>query len=65
MGYVGPSVARHLRAALSDARLVGDESAFFAHCLTGAPILPERLFDEQLFGDTRDLPRSVLGGIDA
>jgi nucleoside-diphosphate-sugar epimerase len=65
MGYVGPVVARHLRSNLLGLVLVGYDSGFFGHCLTGAAVLPEQLFDEQYFGDVRDLPPNVLQGVDA
>jgi len=65
MGYVGPMVARQLRQSMPGVVLRGYDAGFFAHCLTGAPSLPERLFDEQYFGDIRDLPASVLEGVDA
>jgi nucleoside-diphosphate-sugar epimerase len=53
MGYVGPAVARYLRVSRPDAILHGLDNAYFAHCLTGAPVLPEQLLDEQFFGDVR------------
>jgi nucleoside-diphosphate-sugar epimerase len=65
MGYVGPAVVRHLRAAFPDARLTGLDIGYFAHCLTGAPALPERRLDAQLFQDIRTADRSVLEGVDA
>ena len=55
MGYVGPVVARSLRAARPDATLHGFDNAYFAHCLTGCPVLPERVLDEQFYGDVRDV----------
>jgi nucleoside-diphosphate-sugar epimerase len=54
MGYVGPVVAKFLRAAMPAATLHGLDNAYFAHCLTGCPILPERYLDEQFYGDVRD-----------
>jgi UDP-glucose 4-epimerase len=65
MGYVGPLVARELRRNLPKLVLLGYDSGFFAHCLTGASVLPEHLFDEQYFGDVRDLPMSLLRDVDA
>lgn len=65
MGYVGPVVVQHLRAALPGAYLIGYDSGFFAHCLTGAASLPERWLDEQIFGDIRALPDSLLERVDA
>lgn len=65
MGYVGPVLVRHLRKTYPDARLVGYDSGFFAHCITGADQLPEGYLDEQHFGDVRELPSELLRGADA
>ncbi|MGE0406324.1 MAG: NAD-dependent epimerase/dehydratase family protein [Candidatus Korobacteraceae bacterium] len=65
MGYVGPGVVRQLRAAWPDAVLVGVDTGFFAHCLTGAAHLPEAALDVQHFCDVRHLPESMLDGVDA
>ena len=43
MGYVGPVVVRELRASHPDATLVGLDTGYFAHCLTGAEMLPSLL----------------------
>lgn len=53
MGYVGPAVARYLRAALPGATLHGLDNAYFAHCLTGTSSVPERYLDQQFYGDVR------------
>jgi len=65
MGYVGPVVARHLRAALPGATLIGFDAGFFAHCLTSPDPLPERVLDAQHFGDVRAVPDALLKGLDA
>lgn len=65
MGYVGPGVVERLRAAHPEATLVGYDMAYFASCLTNAPILPESLLDIQLYGDVRTMPAEVLQGVDA
>ena len=36
MGYVGPGVIRRLRARFPNAELIGFDSGYFAHNLTGA-----------------------------
>ena len=41
MGYVGPGVLQTLRRDYPDATLSGYDTAYFAHCLTGAHRLPE------------------------
>jgi nucleoside-diphosphate-sugar epimerase len=65
LGYVGPVVARHLRLAHPKATLVGYDSAFFALSNTGAAVLPERVLDEQHYGDIREIPDLLLNGVDA
>lgn len=65
MGYVGPGVVERLRAAYPEATLVGYDMAYFASCLTNAPVLPESQLDVQLYGDVRTMPAEVLEGVDA
>ena len=65
MGYVGPSVMRRLRKIYPDAQLIGLDSAFFAHCLTNALVLPEFCLDQQVFMDIRDISQDFLEGFDA
>jgi UDP-glucose 4-epimerase len=61
MGYVGPEVVKYLRTRHPDAILHGFDNAYFAHCLTGPPVLPERHLDEQFYGDVRDLALDLSG----
>jgi nucleoside-diphosphate-sugar epimerase len=65
MGYVGPAVVSRLRESYPDAFLVGVDTGYFAHCLTGCSALPERSLDCQYFGDVRAVPDSLLEGTDA
>jgi nucleoside-diphosphate-sugar epimerase len=64
MGYAGPAVTRHLRGVMPLAYLAGYDSGFFAHCLTTTKEMPERLLDEQRFGDVRKIEASGLEGFD-
>ena len=64
MGYVGPILTRHLRQKFPDAELIGFDTAFFAHNLTGAIRLPESRLDRVHFGDIRDFPPELLDGVD-
>jgi nucleoside-diphosphate-sugar epimerase len=64
MGYVGPVLMYHLRSRFPGAELVGFDSGFFAHNLTGAKKLPETLLDRMHFGDIRDFPPDLLDGVD-
>jgi len=61
MGYVGPEVAKYLRMRRPNATLHGFDNAYFAQCLTGAPVLPERYLDEQFYGDIRDISLDLRG----
>jgi len=63
MGYVGPEVVSHLSSELPDAELVGLDSGFFAHCLTGANNLPETSLTKQIFSDVRDISPAMLEGV--
>jgi nucleoside-diphosphate-sugar epimerase len=45
--------------------LIGFDSGFFAHSLTGASLLPETLLDRQIFGDIREFPPALLDRVDA
>jgi len=65
MGYVGPSVLNRLRASYPDAYLVGLDTSYFGHCLTGVSELPERRVNLQYFADVRDLTSDVLRDVDA
>lgn len=65
LGYVGPVLTRHLRRVLPDAELIGFDAGYFAHCLTGANVLPETRIDAQHFGDLRSFPTRLLAGVDA
>jgi len=65
MGYVGPVLTAHLHAAFPGATIVGFDSGYFAHCLTGAATLPEVATTSQQFGDIRDFPPALLEGVDA
>jgi nucleoside-diphosphate-sugar epimerase len=65
MGYIGPVLVRHLRRTMPSAHLIGYDAGFFAHCLVNGDSLPEILVDEQHFGDTRNIPKSVFQGVEA
>ena len=60
MGYIGPSVIDQLYSSYKDAELVGLDSGFFAHCLTGALTLPEVRPHKQIFCDVRHVTADVL-----
>jgi nucleoside-diphosphate-sugar epimerase len=64
MGYVGPLVTRELSDTGSARTLIGLDTGYFAHCLTGKDAVPERLLDCQYFIDIRDCPDELLAKID-
>jgi nucleoside-diphosphate-sugar epimerase len=65
LGYVGPAVIRHLRRRFPEARLVGLDLGLFSHCVTTADDAPERLLNEQRYGDVRNVKSDDLRGFDA
>jgi nucleoside-diphosphate-sugar epimerase len=65
MGYIGPVLTKHLRRAYPHATLIGFDTGLFAHCLIGSSPLPEIYLDRQVFGDVRNIDKTVLEGVDA
>ena len=65
MGYVGPSVVKELRSSFPSGELVGIDTGFFSHLLTGSDRLPESFLSKQLFMDARNIPDEVFIGVDA
>lgn len=65
MGYVGPGVVRRLRDTYPEATLIGLDTGYFAHCLTGVDVLPEKRLDQQYFSDVRNVSPALLQEIDA
>jgi nucleoside-diphosphate-sugar epimerase len=65
MGYVGPIVVEQLRSVHPAATIVGFDTGYFAHNLTGVSTLPERRLDQQHFADVREIQPQLLSGIDA
>jgi nucleoside-diphosphate-sugar epimerase len=65
MGYIGPVVAKQLRASYPEATLVGFDIGYFGNCITNSEILPECRVNIQYFGDMRQFPDEALKGVDA
>ena len=65
MGYVGPGLLEQLRRSRPDATLVGVDTGYFAHCLTGVTIFPEDRLDLQYFADLRKPPEDLFEDVDA
>ncbi len=65
MGYVGPELIKSLRNTYPRSQIIGVDLGYFAHCLTGADVLPERYVDLQYFQDVRHIQTELLDGVDA
>lgn len=65
MGYVGPMLTRHLVARHPSLQIVGFDSGYFGHALTGDSRLPETRLSQQIFGDIREFPAHLLEGVEA
>lgn len=65
MGYVGSVLTKYLKQTFSNLQIIGFDSGFFGHSLTGSDFIPEQAVSIQYFGDIRDIDQSVLNGIDA
>jgi len=63
MGYIGPCVIDQLRSSYPDSTILGYDMGYFAHCITGAPALPETRLDVQYFADMRDISADVLNDV--
>jgi nucleoside-diphosphate-sugar epimerase len=48
-----------------DAVLLGLDTGYFAHCLTGCVVFPEDCLAIQYFADLRNLPSKLFDGVDA
>lgn len=65
LGYIGPIVTSFLAKSIPNVKILGYDTAFFAHSLTGADFYPEYGVDTQHFGDIRDIEFDVINGMDA
>jgi len=65
MGYVGSVLTNFLVSEHAGVELIGYDTGFFGHTLTGAVALPELRLTRQYFGDVREFPDDLLYGIDA
>lgn len=64
MGYVGSVLVQHLRSSFPKAILIGYDQGFFAHCLTGSSRIPESYIDHQIYGDIRNITKTILSEVD-
>lgn len=65
MGYIGSVLNRVLVKEYPSIEIVGYDSGFFGHSLTGANYVPEIGVDLQYYRDVRDITPSLLTGVDA
>ncbi len=65
MGYVGPVLSRYFRQRYEQTELIGYDTGFFGHSLTGAEVFPENVYEYQIIGDVRDIVENQLVGVDA
>ncbi len=65
MGYVGSVLSNVLNKIDSNIEIIGYDSGFFGHSLTGVEFFPEQKISVQHYGDIRDIHQSMLKEIDA
>jgi nucleoside-diphosphate-sugar epimerase len=65
LGYVGPVVTGFLSKEIPNAKVLGYDTGYFSHSVTGADINPEHGVSIQHYGDIRNLGMEVLHGVDA
>lgn len=65
LGYVGPVVVEKLAAGGPAMDLVGLDTGFYAHCLSGEEPVAERRLERQIFRDIRSVEPKILEGFDA
>lgn len=65
LGYIGPVLNRVLTATFPKIEILGYDTGFFGHSLTGADFTPEQGVLVQYFGDVRDIQPAMLDGVDA
>ncbi len=65
MGYIGPGTVSQLRESYPNAELTGFDIGYFANRLTNTTLLPEVKLNNQVIGDVRKFPASLLKDVDA
>lgn len=65
LGYVGPEVGKYLRKRHPNIQIIGYDTGFFAHSLTGVALYPENYLNQQIYGDIRDFSSDYLDDVDA
>ena len=65
MGYVGSVLTQYLKKKYPNIILIGYDTSFFGHSLTGTNFIPERTVSVQYFGDIRNIDQKMLRDVDA
>ena len=64
LGYIGPIVVERLIKTIPNVKLIGFDSGFFSHLLTGVNCSPEKYLYQQYYGDVRKFPEEILKNVD-
>ena len=65
MGYVGSVLTSYLKKNYKNIEIIGYDTGFFGHSLTGADFIPEQGISVQYLGDIRLIEEKILEGVDA
>lgn len=65
LGYIGGAVVHELHRQEPESILIGVDTGYFAHCLMGAPIVPEYNLAMQYMVDVRTMPDEIFQGADS
>ncbi len=65
LGYVGSVLTSHLREYFEESYLIGYDTGYFAHSITGANFIPEKQLDLQYYNDIRLITNNHLKDVDA
>lgn len=65
MGYVGSVLTHYLKKTNPSIELIGFDTGFFAHSLTGSNFNPDQGISQQYFGDIREIQKYMISEVDA
>lgn len=64
LGYIGPELAKAIKAYKSNCHISGIDTGIFAGCLTSSDLIGDTFYDLQNYVDIRDISREHLRGVD-
>ena len=64
LGYIGPILAKTIKAYKHNAHLTGIDTGIFAGCITSDELIGDVFFDVQHYVDVRDISHEHLDGTD-